>query len=83
MDTHAIWLSVKEGDTRLLENPVAEVVRQIVVATLETVRLYERGRVVTPDAFSFIGIQEGCSYPIWQSKPVTGDSAVGRCGDDC
>ncbi|MBT9176842.1 MAG: hypothetical protein DDT20_01164 [Firmicutes bacterium] len=65
---HELWMTAEPDPNPLLEDPIAEMMRQILAATLDTVHLYVGDKQVCPNGFSFIGIREGKIFPIWEEK---------------
>jgi len=62
------------GNRDTLDDPLAEAVRRVLYALLDHVHLFEQGRSIFPDSFSFIGYEADGPYPILASgKKETND----------
>jgi len=62
---------VPEPPPTLLDDPLAEMTRLVIIALLDAVQFYVGDQIVTPDAFSFIGFDESKKYPIYPTGGET------------
>lgn len=76
MEDDQVWLEVSDNLGPQLDDPLAELYRQVLAAVLDVVVLYEKGQRLAPDQFAFVGIRETHTFLIWPTSETSGDMST-------